>query len=261
MTDSIIRLPVTPPFPWSRLLAYLSARLIPCFETIDGDRYTRQHNGTQIKVIYNTQQGELEVHLNKASNNEKEISQRVSRLFFPTLETNAIYRRLSPLLPAAKKISGFRPLGCWDPFELCIRTVIGQQVSVSAAQTLTSRLVNRCGELTPAAILQANLENIGMPQRRIQTIINFAQTLVDGEIDLSWPWSRLDQTLSKLSGIGPWTRGYLAIRLGREMDAFPETDLGLIRAAGVDNAKQLLELAEQWRPYRSFAAACLWASG
>ena len=73
------------------------------------------------------------------------------------------------------------------------------------------------------------------------------------------PWPQVEAALKALPGFGPWTRGYLAIRLGRDPDAFPETDLGLIRAAQVDSPEQLLALADGWRPYRAYAATYLWA--
>jgi len=154
---------------------------------------------------------------------------------------------------------GFRPLGCWDPFELCLRTIIGQQVTVAAANTIMRRLVERCGQLTPEAVITADLTNMGMPGARVAALITLATAIVDDDLDLSMPWPELRSALLKLRGVGPWTCGYLAIRLGMDDDAFPETDVGLIRAAKAESAQALLAGAEQWRPYRAYAAVGLWA--
>jgi DNA-3-methyladenine glycosylase II len=107
--------------------------------------------------------------------------------------------------------------------------------------------------------LSADLDKIGMPAKRVETIRALARAVLEHEVDLEAPWSQLDSQLQRVPGFGPWTRAYLAIRLGREPDALPASDLGLIRAAHVDSAKALLQLAESWRPYRSYAATYLWA--
>jgi 3-methyladenine DNA glycosylase/8-oxoguanine DNA glycosylase len=168
--------------------------------------------------------------------------------------------RASALLRArVDAVAGLRPLGAWSGFELCVRTVIGQQVSVAAARTLMRRLVERCGEVTPECVAGANLQQIGMPGTRVATIQTFAQAVAESRVTLDAPWAQLEAQLKALPGFGPWTRGYLAIRLGRQADAFPETDLGLIRAANVQTAAALLKLAEAWRPYRAYAATYLWA--
>jgi len=90
-------------------------------------------------------------------------------------------------------------------------------------------------------------------------LTTLANAIACGDLDLSLPWPELKDELIKLRGIGPWTCGYLAIRLGMDDDAFPETDVGLIRSAKADSAKALLATAEQWRPYRAYAAVGLWA--
>ncbi|MDP9142913.1 MAG: DNA-3-methyladenine glycosylase 2 family protein, partial [Pseudomonadota bacterium] len=154
---------------------------------------------------------------------------------------------------------GLRPLGCWDPFELCVRTVLGQQVTVAAANTLMARFVERCEHIAPEQILAADLSNMGMPGRRVETVRALAGAVLDGRLQLDAEWSAIDGALRGVAGFGPWTRHYLAIRLGREPDAFPESDVGLIRAAGAESPKALLQMAEAWRPYRSLAAIYLWA--
>ena len=121
------------------------------------------------------------------------------------------------------------------------------------------RWVERCGSITPACILGANLESIGMPAKRVETIRTLARAVLDGRVRFDSPWSEINGVLESLPGFGPWTREYLAIRLGREPDAFPASDLGLIRAVGVSTPTELLKIAERWRPYRAYAATYLWA--
>jgi 3-methyladenine DNA glycosylase/8-oxoguanine DNA glycosylase len=152
-----------------------------------------------------------------------------------------------------------RPLGAWSPFELCIRTILGQQVTVAAAGTLMRRLVERCGSITPECVVAADVSNMGMPGRRAAALQSFAQATVEGRVDFSRSWTQVDAALQTLPGFGPWTRAYLAIRLGRDRDAFPASDIGLIRAAKVDTPAELLKLAEAWRPLRAYAATYLWA--
>jgi 3-methyladenine DNA glycosylase/8-oxoguanine DNA glycosylase len=130
---------------------------------------------------------------------------------------------------------------------------------VAAARTLTQRIVQRCGELTPEQLLECDLGNIGMPGKRVQTLRALAHAVAEQRVQLQQPWPQVDAALQALPGFGPWTRAYLAIRLGREPDAFPQTDLGLMRATQAASPKALLALAEAWRPYRAYAATYLWS--
>jgi len=97
-----------------------------------------------------------------------------------------------------------------------------------------------------------------MPGRRVAAIQGFAAAVRDARVDLASDWSELDRALEALPGFGPWTRGYLGIRLGRDPDAFPAGDAGLRRAAGARDAKALEKIAEPWRPHRALAATYLW---
>jgi 3-methyladenine DNA glycosylase/8-oxoguanine DNA glycosylase len=167
---------------------------------------------------------------------------------------------VSPVLrPRLERVPGMRPPGAWSPFELCVRTILGQQVTVAAAGTLMRRLVERCGSVTPECLASANLDNMGMPGKRVDALRSFATAALGGAVDFDRPWSDVETALRTLPGFGPWTRAYLGIRLGRDPDAFPETDIGLIRAAQVDTPAALLALAQSWRPYRAYAATYLWA--
>jgi DNA-3-methyladenine glycosylase II len=254
-------IPVRAPFPWHALLDYLSCRLIPGIERTQSDAYFRQTEAGAIRVTYDAVRECLHIEAENASD-EQSIVTRVSRLFDVGFDfgPGAAHLRQFPLF--ARRIAdvpGIRPLGAWCPFELCVRSILGQQVTVSAAGTLMRRWVERCGAITPACVLAADLTRIGMPTKRVDFIREFARAMLEQRLDLDAPWKEIDSALRLLPGFGPWTRAYLAIRLGREPDALPSSDLGLIRAANVSSPKELAELADAWRPYRSYAATYLWA--
>jgi|TARA_B110000902_G_scaffold171705_1_gene195454 3-methyladenine DNA glycosylase/8-oxoguanine DNA glycosylase len=255
----MIELQVVQPFPWQQLLHYLSFRLVPEFESVENNHYQRVCRDGLVRVTYDEARSLLQIKSDLPEDRLDDVVIRVSRIFRPQLCTEIIYQQLVPHLPALAKTMGFRPLGCWDPFELCLRTIIGQQVTVAAANTIMRRLIERCGKLIPEAVIAADLTDMGMPGARVTTLVTLATAIAEGELDLSMPWPELRDTLIKLRGIGPWTCGYLAIRLGMDEDAFPETDVGLIRSAKAESAKALLASAEQWRPYRAYAAVGLWA--
>lgn len=251
---------VRKPFPWLALLAYFASRLIEGFETIESNGYTRIDRDHDLNVRYDERRGVLTVTAHGLS--AADARERVTQLFLPQhdgIEIEAALAR-SPLLASRiARCPGFRPLGCWSPFELCVRTLIGQQVTVAAARTLLKRLIARCGELTPTAVTHADLDQLGMPGKRVAAIRIFAEAVASGDIALDDAWPQLDARLARQPGFGPWTRAYLAIRLGRDADAFPDSDIGLLRAAGVATPRELRQLAEAWRPYRGHAATLLWA--
>jgi DNA-3-methyladenine glycosylase II len=259
-------LAVRAPFPWQVLLEYYSHRLTPGFESVEGGRYRRIEEQVTITVDYEAELSRLVVtaegKFSKSRSSAKETLAAAARLFDIEHDHEAIaaqLQRSKPLRQRLKNLPGMRPLGAWSPFELCLRTILGQQVTVAAAGTLMRRLVERCGSVTPECVAAANLENMGMPGKRASALQTFAQAVVDARVDFSQPWSQVDAALQTLPGFGPWTRAYLAIRLGRDPDAFPASDVGLIRAANVETPAQLLKLAEAWRPLRAYAAIYLWA--
>ena len=183
--------------------------------------------------------------------------------------------RLKPLLRARP---GLRLPSGWDGFEIAVRAVIGQQVSVAAARTLATRLSQRFGTAlpegfatgldhlfpTPEALVEADLQAIGLTRARAETVRNLARALLDGEVDF-----RTERTLEDftarwvaLPGIGPWTAHYIAMRALGHPDAFPADDLVLQRALPNDgtrlSAKALTASAEAWRPWRAYSVIHLW---
>ncbi|MDM4770688.1 DNA-3-methyladenine glycosylase [Solimonas sp. SE-A11] len=257
---TLAELPLRQALPWPVLLDYLRPRLIPLMEDIADGAYRRRVGEDWLQVAPARDGTVLciaSAHRMAASG----LPERAMRLFAVEEDPAPALRQLArdPVLkPLVKRMPGLRPPGCWDPFELCLRTIIGQQVSVAAAGTLMRRLIERCGELTPQALLDADLAQMGMPGRRVETLRVLARAAQDG-LRLDGPWQEVEAGLAALPGFGPWTRGYLAIRLGRQPDAFPHTDLGLVRSAGAENPAALLLQAEAWRPHRGLAACLLWA--
>ncbi|AXQ28110.1 DNA-3-methyladenine glycosylase 2 family protein [Solimonas sp. K1W22B-7] len=256
----LAELPLRQALPWPVLLDYLQPRLIPLLERIADGAYERRVGEDWLRIAPSADGQQLQIAAEKRIA-VAGLATRAARLFAVEEDTAPALKALSRsavLKPLVKRMPGLRPPGCWDPFELCLRTIIGQQVSVAAAGTLMRRLIERCGTLAPEALLAADLEQMGMPGRRVETLRVLARAVGDG-LRLDGSWEEINAGLSTLPGFGPWTRGYLAIRLGRQPDAFPHTDLGLVRAAGAENPAALLLQAEAWRPHRSLAATLLWA--
>ena len=256
----LARLAVPTAFPWPTMLRYLQPRRITAFERVDETGYERRVGDATVRASLSRDGRHLELRADGVLDID-DAQCRVAQLFALNEDPRpgqAHFANCPVLAPRIAHLPGLRPLGSWDAFELCVRTVLGQQVTVAAAGTLMQRLIDRAGVVTPQAVLAADLSNMGMPGKRVQTLRELAQAIVDRRLSLDAPWAELSAALQKLPGFGPWTRSYLAIRLGREPDAFPESDVGLMRAAGIDTPKALLARAEAWRPYRSLAATHLW---
>lgn len=258
-----ISLPVRLPFPWTELLAYLSVRSTPVIEEVTRESYRRRVGDAVVSVAFDSKEARLRIDA-EGEVDEQHVRKRAAALFdvgFDSSRISATLGRTRLIGPRMRKVPGLRPLGAWDAFELCVRTILGQQVTVAAAATLMRRWVERCGSITPACVLGADLSAIGMPARRVETIRTLAHAVLEGRVHFDAQWNVVDAVLSTLPGFGPWTRQYLGIRLGRDPDAFPATDLGLMRAANASSPAELLKIAERWRPYRAYAATYLWAVG
>ncbi len=255
------KLPVTAPLPWAPLLAYLNPRLTPGAERVTHDAYERRQGDTTLRVTFQAGASSLHVQADGPLDVD-DARRRVARLFDVVDDARdaRVALRDDPVIgPRLARLPGLRAMGAWCPFELCVRTVMGQQVTVAAAATLMQRLVARCGGLTPPSVLAADLSAMGMPGRRVATLRRLAALFADHPPLLATaPWPAMASALQTVAGIGPWTLAYLGIRLGRQADAFPHTDVGLIRAAGVASSVELLAMAEAWRPYRALAAIYLW---
>jgi AraC family transcriptional regulator of adaptative response / DNA-3-methyladenine glycosylase II len=200
---------------------------------------------------------------------------RLRRLFDLDASPDRIAATLGPL---AAKNPGIRVPGAFDGFEIALRAVLGQQISVPAATTIAGRVVERFGEKieTPfpelkfmvptaaqiAAVPLGDLRNLGLTEARAATVAALAQAVTSGQINFlnAVSWEESVKELTELPGVGPWTASYIAMRVLGWPDAFPHQDLGLQKALSVKKASDALALSEKWRPWRAYAAMQLWNS-
>jgi AraC family transcriptional regulator of adaptative response / DNA-3-methyladenine glycosylase II len=246
----MIRLHYTTPYDWTGILNFLRPRAIAGVETVTGDAYER--DGVRVTHVA----GAVIV-------SDPSEATRVRTMFDVDADIAAIEKRFSrdkTLGPLVRKYPGIRVPGTWDPFEMAIRAIVGQQISVAGATTLMARIASRHG-VTPQSLMRART-NPGMPQTRWNCIRGFARAVARDEVTFQ-RGATLDESIASLTtlpGIGPWTAHYIAMRALREPDAFPHTDLGIRKAAGMISDRELLSRAEAWRPYRSYATMLLWRS-
>ena len=271
------------------MLAYLNFRAIPGVEIIDGHQYRRSFVWGRTRGCLSVTPGPISKSLQvkvvcQTPTHFKSITRRVGNIFDLNAPVKAIRRRLGkdPLLAGILEHSPLpRVPGTWDGFELAIRAIIGQQVSVKGATTVAGRLVQKFGQRLPSALAdnEAGLTHLfpspkalahaaatkmSMPLARAMTIQGLAQAVLDNKlaIDPAADPDRTVQKLKKIKGIGDWTAQYIAMRALRQPDAFPAADLGLIKAASGNGPRltpvQLKARAEAWRPFRAYAAVLLW---
>lgn len=245
----MIRLSYTPPYDWDGILNFLRPRAIAGVEVVhdfyerDGVRVT--HDPANHALIVNSE------------------SDRVRKMFDVDADIVAIeklFKRDKTLGPLVRKHRGIRVPGTWNPFEMAIRAMVGQQISVAGATTIMARIASRHA-VTPQSLMRART-NPGMPQARWDAIRGLARAVARGEVTFE-RGATLDESIAKLTalpGIGPWTAHYIAMRALREPDAFPHSDLGVRKAAGMMSDRELLARAEAWRPYRAYATMLLWRS-
>ncbi|MEO7843661.1 MAG: AlkA N-terminal domain-containing protein [Candidatus Eisenbacteria bacterium] len=287
-----LTLPYVPPYDWDAVLAYRAARAIPGVEVIDGDRYRRTIDGGVLEVapaVTGTRMNDrpalvLRLWLPEANGLDRLVA-RARRMLDLEADPGAIADHLGHDRSLAGRVArrpGMRIPGAWDPFELAVRAVLGQQVSVAAATTLAGRLITAFGTpltapgatgLTHAFPSAARLADagearigaIGLTRARAATIAGLSRAVADRTLVLDGARG-LDAAIAAmcaLPGIGPWTAHYVALRGLLEPDAFPAGDLGLRKAlaprgAGPISESALLARAERWRPWRGYAAIHLW---
>ena len=245
-----------PPYDWAAFLRFVKPRAIPGLESIGEDSYHR--SGVTVRR-HPSRDGLV------AINARKSIEPRIRFFFDLDADPRPIAAHLARVRLLKKIVNrhpGLRVPRCWDPFELAVRAMLGQQVTVKGATTLAGRLVARFGPPSAAILAESDHRAIGLPKARAESMRGFARAVCDQRI-------RFDGTLSsqemigrmcELPGIGPWTANYIAMRALGDPDAFPASDLGLLKAARVSSPRKLKELAESWRPWRSYAAMHLWES-
>jgi AraC family transcriptional regulator, regulatory protein of adaptative response / DNA-3-methyladenine glycosylase II len=287
-----LRLRYRPPYDWDSMLAFLRARAIPGVEVVENGSYLRTigmdgFTGT-VQVTHLPQRQSLSVAIRfPRVESLPAIISRVRRLFDlgADIETIDAHLSLDPLLaPFVAQRPGLRAPGGWDGFELAVRAILGQQVSVAAARRLAGQLVVSHGErvspdlagdprlthVFPEAqrLARAKSIEVGMPAARRAALKELAEAAA-ADPNLFRPFGKLEDAIArlrKIRGVGEWTAQYIALRALRETDAFPAADIGLLRGAeAVDGARStvsnLLTRSESWRPWRAYAAQHLWAAG
>ena len=285
-----VRLAYRPPYDWDAMLAFLRARAIPGVEMVSESVYRRT-------IAIGEASGMIEVA--PADKNRVDVSvrfpdmaalpqiiARVRRVFDLAADPDMIGEHLSldPVLaPLVAARPGLRVPGGWDGFELAVRAIFGQQITVPAATKLLGRLVEAHGARlpatirdveglghlfpSPARIAKADLSVLGMPKARAVAVTSLARAICADPAIFS-RGACLEEAIAKLRslpGIGEWTAQYIAMRELREPDAFPAADIGLLRAMATADGRPspagLLARAERWRPWRAYAALHLWAAG
>jgi len=283
-----LELPYKAPFDWPRLLRFFRGRATPGVETVEDDAYRRA-------IEWSGESGTLSVrrHPRKrclVASIEGPVSRHADALAAPIakmFDLHADPRKigaalaadpwLAPLIEAAP---GLRVPGAWSAFELVVRAIVGQQISVKGATTIIGRLVQRAGERieghahentawrfpTPEALATVDLAQIGMPGKRVAALQGFAGAVASGEVPLDSAGIDTDSlraALLALPGIGPWTVEYVAMRAWRDPDAWPAWDLVLMqsicaRDPSLVRPTQQRTRTDGWRPWRAYAAMHLW---
>jgi AraC family transcriptional regulator, regulatory protein of adaptative response / DNA-3-methyladenine glycosylase II len=276
----LFRLRFRPPYDWNATLSFLAQRAIPGVEAVENGCYRRS-------ISLNGKCGWFEISFDEPNH---ALLARVEfgdprSLFFITeriramFDLNADWASIANSLKTDPQLAccmrahpGLRVPSCWDGFELAVRAILGQQISVKGASTLSGRLAAKFGQSfqgpagithifpSPKVIACSKVGAIGLPKARGETIRSLACAVSSGRLNFE---NVLDGAeflirLQEIPGIGSWTAEYVAMRALGEPDAFPSSDLGLMRALDVRSPYELERHAEVWRPWRAYAAMQLW---
>ena len=271
-----------PPYDWPAVSAFLGARAIAGVEAVEDGRYRRT---ARIRVDGKEHRGWIEVSPSpKKPALRVTVSASLAKALPPVLSRVKALMDLAcnpaevaaALGSLARRHPGLRVPGAFDGFEVAVRAILGQQVSVAAARTVAGRFAAALGESvdTPfaslnrifpaadrvAALPYGRIARLGMPGARARSVIALARAVADGDLDLM-PNADIEATLDRLRalpGVGEWTAQYIAMRALAWPDAFPHTDLGVMKALGETSARRVLAAGEAWRPWRAYAVMQLW---
>ncbi|MGL4573957.1 MAG: AlkA N-terminal domain-containing protein [Burkholderiaceae bacterium] len=283
-----LRVPYQPPYDWAAMLDHLAARAIAGVEKVSASSYHRS-------VLHAGHVGNVTVS-NHAPGSYLTVTLRfpqvgalpailacIRRVFDVSADVQTIGQHLSKDASLAALVAqrpGLRAPGGWDGFELAVRAILGQQVTVQAARRMASQLVSLCGMPlaaredglthafpTPAQVAACDLNAIGMPSARRETLHAIAHAALQ-DPQLFHPNASLQEAVQRLlsiRGIGQWTAHYIALRALRETDAFPVSDVALLRSATNGSSArltpdELLARSLAWSPWRAYAAQHLWAA-
>jgi AraC family transcriptional regulator of adaptative response / DNA-3-methyladenine glycosylase II len=273
-----------PPYDWRAVRGFLDARAVRGVEAIEGGRYRRtvrlaidgeEHRGW-IGIDMSPKKPTLAVAVSASlARALPPILSRVKALMDLACHPAEVARVLGPL---AKRRPGLRVPGAFDGFEMAVRAILGQQVTVVAARTVAGRFAAAFGDSieTPfaslttlfppatrvAALSPSDVARLGVPAARARTVVALAAAVADGRLVLM-PNADVEATLDALRtlpGVGEWTAQYIAMRALSWPDAFPHTDLGVMKALGETSPRRVLAAGEAWRPWRAYAVIHLWQS-
>lgn len=281
-----------PPYAWQRMLDFLGLRAIPGVETVQEDTYARTVRIVSggkaycgwVRVGHLPAKNALSIAMDPSLLPVlPQVLSRIRHLFDLHCDPEAVYATLGAMNDIRPGLcaSGTRLPGCFDAFEMAVRAVLGQQITVKGARTLAARLVEAYGvpiqtgipALThafpaPEAIaaldgpIGSHLGPLGITGTRAETILALAQGLSSGALDFTHsadPEAEIARLMT-IRGIGPWTAQYIAMRAMAWPDAFPHTDYGVKKALAPRTPSEILALSEAWRPWRSYATVNLWHS-
>ncbi len=277
----LVGLPYQEPLAYDVMLDYLGRRAIPGVESVTSGTYRRT-------VAVDGHPGVLELSCRSAGSLlfraplpvSDELAHRARRIFnLDAGPDGAAQLGGDPLIgPLCRARPGLRAPGTWDGYETGVRAIVGQQISVAAASTITGRIAARHGTPVPGVpelglthlfppaetIAEGDLTGLGMPAAKARAIGTFARAVAGGDLalDAGQPLAELVASITALPGLGDWTAQYLALRLGYP-DAFPASDLGLRRAVAARTGEAVSAVrpagrARAWRPHRALAAIHLW---
>lgn len=283
-----VTLPYRKPFDWAAILRYLDARAIPAVESVSGTRYRRSirlnDESGLLEVAPDSKRQALRLTLHGLSTANLLPAVQIARELLdtdaPVEDIAATLGKDRTLKKHLKAAPGVRVPGAWSGFELAVRTILGQQVSVAGASTQTGKLARAFGTPlagahsddadhptllfpTPEQLAGASLEKCGIIASRAAAIRALSRAVLAKEIsfDIASDPHDFRTGLKAIKGIGDWTAEYLAMRVLKDPDAFPASDLGLrksLNPSQIMTTTELRDRAEAWRPWRAYAAILLW---
>jgi len=272
-----LQLSYRPPYHWNNMMSFLNKRAVDGVELVEAKAYQRLISYDDIRGWMKVTFGQnnkvnIELKLNK-NGNVLDFVARIKNMFDLDADPMAIEKTLMKakvLADYIKQYNGLRIPGSWDGFELAVRAIVGQRISVKAARSILGKIVQVCGEQqmfdtslklshyfpTPENIINADLSNVGLPAKRIDTLKDLAKEIIEENIvlDGTADYDQTRQTLLAIKGIGPWTVDYISMRALMNPDAFPEGDLGIQK-----KIKRLHLNPKIWKPWRAYGAILLWS--
>ena len=282
MHASRFDLALPPRYPAEAVIGFFVRRAIPGVEHVAGSRYRRSFAFAGAPGWFEADLATGSVEVRHPQAGAAGLVQARLRTLFdldaPQARIRRCFARDARLGPLMREHGDIRVPGCWDGFELGVRAVLGQQITVAAARTIAARIVARhaqriagaaedepCHSLFPdaAAFVDADLDGLGLTGARIATLRALARAVARGEVDFdpAQTPARFVARCTAVRGIGDWTAHYMAMRALRDADAFPAGDIVLrkvLRPGTTLSAKELEQASQPWRPFRAYAVLLLW---